>query len=97
MYLQRPQLQVKGVLSKHSPAQSIWYCIPSIFLDPPLYEQSIALSQKAVFVSFVGKVNNDEPCRNSDDLYDQTLDNLLQVSVLTILDEIILRISTANL
>jgi hypothetical protein len=64
------------VLSEDSPGQGIRYGIPSIFLDPPLHELSIALSKEALLLSFIGEVNDDEPCRNGDDLYRQALNNL---------------------
>lgn len=65
--------------AKYLPGESIRHGIPSIMMDPPLHEFSIALGEKAFLVSFVGKIDDDKPCRNCDDLNGQTLDDLLQV------------------
>ena len=64
------------MLSENSPSQSIRYGIPSIFLYPSFDEVGIILGQETFLVSFVGEVDDDEPCGNGNDLNGEALNNL---------------------
>lgn len=64
------------MLCENSPSQNIRYGIPSIFLYPSFYEVGVILSQETFLVSFVGKVDDDEPCGNGNDLNGEALNDL---------------------
>jgi hypothetical protein len=80
MNIQGPQFQVAKMLHKQDPSQSVRYGIPSIVFNPLLHEFSIDLGEEPLLMRCIGKVNEDEPGRNSNKLCDQTLDDLPLVS-----------------
>ena len=64
------------MLSKFGPVQRIMLGIPSVVLDPCLHENCIVLGEEAFLVGSVWEVDDEEPCCNSNELYDEALNDL---------------------
>ena len=58
------------------PSQRIRNGVTAIFLDTLLHEISIALAKVALLGGSVGEIDDDEPGTDSDDLGNETLNNL---------------------
>lgn len=90
-YLQHPQLPVPQVEEKHGPRQCIGFRISSVDLNPLLHKVCLGSSEKALFVSLIRKVNNEEPCADRHDLGEKSFYNLVECQRMVIDDAMDLR------
>jgi hypothetical protein len=84
--VQGPQLQIEEELADQCPSQTVRNSIPPICLDPPFHKIGIGFGEEAFLMGFIREVDKDKPCCNRNDLYEQTLNNLLPVRLISPLE-----------
>ena len=70
---QSPEFEIAKVFEKLCTSQWVRHSICSIGLDSPDHQMNLGRGEEALPGSFVGKVDNEEPRCNCDELCDQTL------------------------
>jgi len=77
-HLQHPQLPISQVEEKFGPGQRIGLCISSVGLNPLFHKFCLRGSKKALFVSLVGEIDDEEPSGYRHELGEKAFYDLIE-------------------